>query len=61
MKIYYLENLTADGKIILKWIFEEWEGKYGLDCSGSEWGQMAGVCECGNEPSGFIKCGEFID
>ena len=21
---------------------------------------MAGACECGNEPSGFIKCGEFL-
>jgi hypothetical protein len=23
--------------------------------------QMAGNCECGNEPSGSIKCGEFLD
>ena len=23
--------------------------------------QVAGTCECGNEPSGSIKCGEFID
>ena len=22
--------------------------------------QVAGCCECGNEPSGFIKCGEFL-
>ena len=22
---------------------------------------MAGICECGNEPSGSIKCGEFLD
>ena len=22
---------------------------------------MAGTCECGNEPSGPIKCGEFLD
>jgi hypothetical protein len=21
----------------------------------------AGICECGNEPSGSIKCGEFLD
>jgi len=21
----------------------------------------AGACECGNEPSGFVKCGEFLD
>ena len=24
-------------------------------------GQMAGAYECGNEPSGSIKCGEFLD
>jgi hypothetical protein len=23
------------------------------------WGQVAGTCECGNEPS--LKCGEFLD
>ena len=22
---------------------------------------MEGFCECGNEPSSFIKCGEFLD
>ena len=33
----------------------------GLDRAGSEEGQVAGTCECGNEPSGSIKCGEFLD
>ena len=31
-------------------------------CGGTDWielAQVAGTCECGNEPSGFIKCGEF--
>jgi len=28
-------------------------------CSGQ--GQVAGTCDCGNEPSGSIKCGEFLD
>jgi hypothetical protein len=23
--------------------------------------QVAGTCECGNEPSGSIKCGEFLE
>jgi hypothetical protein len=23
--------------------------------------QLPGTCECGNEPSGSIKCGEFLD
>jgi hypothetical protein len=22
---------------------------------------MAGYCECGREPSGSMKCGEFLD
>ena len=34
---------------------------YGLDRAGSGQGQVAGICECGNEPSGSIKCGEFLD
>jgi hypothetical protein len=24
-------------------------------------GQVVGSCECGNEPSGCIKCEEFLD
>ena len=34
---------------------------YGLDRSGSAQGRGAGTCECGNEPSGSIKCGELLD
>jgi hypothetical protein len=33
-------------------------GGYGLDRAGSGSGEMAGTC---NEPSGSIKCGEFLD
>jgi hypothetical protein len=32
-----------------------------LECCGSGQGQVAGACECGNEPSGSIKCGGFLD
>jgi len=37
--------------------------EYGLDrvASGKGQGQVAGTCECGNEPSGSIKCGGFLD
>jgi hypothetical protein len=31
---------------------------------GMDWiylAQVAGACECGNEPLGSIKCGEFLD
>ena len=39
------------------------EGKrsLGLDRAGLGWGQVAGTCECGNESSSYIKCGEFLD
>ena len=33
----------------------------GLDWAGLEKGKVADACECGNEPSGSIKCGEFLD
>jgi hypothetical protein len=36
-------------------------GVYGLDRAGSGKGQVVGTCECGNETSGSIKCGNFLD
>ena len=51
----------VDGRIILRWIFRKWEGLWGLDGVGSGWGQVAGTCEYGDEPSGSVKCGEFLD
>ena len=45
-----------DGRIILlKCFFKKW-----ADCCGSGYGQVVGACECGNEHSGSIKCGEFL-
>ena len=32
-----------------------------LDRSGSGYGEVVGSRECCNEPSGSIKCGEFLD
>jgi hypothetical protein len=52
-----LEDLGAGGKVILKWIFRKWDGEA---WAGLLW-QVVGACECGNEPSGSIKCGEFLD
>ena len=34
---------------------------YGLDCVGSGYRQVSDACECGNELSGSVKCGEFLD
>jgi hypothetical protein len=49
-----------------------WEDNIRMDlqevgCGGMDWivlaldRQVAGNCECCNEPSGLIKCGEFLD
>jgi hypothetical protein len=36
-------------------------GRYGLDWLGSGYGQVAGSCKQGNEPSGSINCRVFLD
>jgi hypothetical protein len=46
-----LEEPGVDGRIILRWIFRKWDvGAW----TGSRW-------KCGNETSGSIKRGEFLD
>ena len=47
----HLGDPNVDGRIILRWIFRKWGVGYAL----------ASTCECGNETSGCIKCGEFLD
>jgi hypothetical protein len=42
------------------WIFRKWDVG-GLDRAVSREGQVAGNCDCGNELSGSIKSGEFLD
>jgi hypothetical protein len=56
----HLEDPGVD-RWILKWVFKNWGGGYGLDSSGSGEGHVAGPCEYGIEPSGSIKCEEFLD
>ena len=34
---------------------------YGLDWADPRQRQVVEACECGNEPSGSVKCGEFLD
>ena len=34
---------------------------YGLVWAGPGQRQVADACECGNEHSGSVKCGEFLD
>jgi len=55
---YHCGDPDVNGRIILRWIFGKWEG---VDGVGSGQGQMAGICEYGDELLGSIKCGEFLD
>jgi hypothetical protein len=35
-----------------------------VGCGFMDWielGQVSGICEYSNEPSGSLKCGEFLD
>jgi len=57
----HFERPGLDGRIILRWISRKWMWGYGLYRGGSGWRQVAGCCECGNEPSGSTKGGEFLD
>jgi hypothetical protein len=40
---------------------QEEGGRYGDWMDLAQEGMMAGTCEYGNELSGSIKCGEFLD
>jgi len=57
----YSEDLLVDMKIILEWILWKQGCTCGLDASGSGQEDVAGSCEHGNETSGSIKDGEFLD
>ena len=57
----HLEGSCVDGRIKLRWIFRKWDVVYGLEQGASGQGQVAGTCECGEEPSGSVKCGKFLD
>ena len=60
-EIWEKEDTGVYGRIILKWIFKRLDRGHRLDRSNSVQGQVAGSCECGNEPSGSIKYAEFLD
>jgi hypothetical protein len=46
-------------RVIIKWISKK--SYVRMDWVGSGLRELAGTCECGNEPSEYIKCGEFLD
>jgi hypothetical protein len=57
------EGKRSLGRPRLRWKddIRNGRGLWGLDGVGSGSGEVAGTCECGNERSGSVKCGEFLD
>ena len=57
----HLEDPGANGRIILKCTYRS--GMGAMDCTGvaQDTDPVAGSCEWDNEPSGFIKCWEFLE
>jgi len=53
-------DLGVDGWILLGWISRRWGVGMWI---GLGWPrrETADGCECGDEPSGSVKCGEFFD
>jgi hypothetical protein len=55
------EDLGVDRRMILEWTLEKQVGKVWIGFLWLRMGPVAGSCEHGNEPSGSIKGGEFLD
>jgi hypothetical protein len=50
-----------DGRIVLRWICRKWDVRVWTGSSCLRIGTSGDSCECGNEHSGSIKCGVFLD
>jgi hypothetical protein len=57
----HLGDPGVDGRIMLRWIFRKWNVGVRTGLSWLSRGKVEGTCECGNEHSGFMKCGELLD
>jgi len=55
-----LRNLRFPQRNIPEGRYPESRHRY-MQVTSSELGQLAGTRECSNEPSGSIKCREFLD
>jgi hypothetical protein len=55
-----LEDPGVDGRIILRWLLRKWGVMAWTESIWLRTGPGGSTCECGNEPSGTIKCGEFL-
>jgi len=57
----HLEDSGLDERIILRWIFRKWDGRAWTGLIWLRIGTGEGSFKRGNELSGSIKCGEFLD
>jgi len=49
------------GRPRLRWVDNIRMDLQEVGCGYMDWIRMADACECGNEPSGSMICGEFLD
>ena len=56
----HLEDPGIDGKVILKWVLEQWNGSMGWIDVAQDRDRWRAVVNA-DEPLGFIKCGEFLE
>jgi hypothetical protein len=57
----HLEDPGVDGRIILKWIFEKWNGDMDWIDTAQDRDRWRAIVNAVFEPSVSIKCGEFLD
>jgi len=50
----------VEGRIMLRYIFSNWDVEVRTGSSWVRIGTVGGTCECGNEPSDSIKYGNFL-
>jgi len=56
----HLEDLGMDSRLILKCIFQKWDGQTWTGLLWLRIGTVAGCTEWGNGILSAIKCGEFL-
>jgi hypothetical protein len=58
------ESKTPLGRPRCRWEYNIKMNLHEAGCGSMDWidlTQVAGTCACGDEPSGSVKCGEFLD
>jgi hypothetical protein len=55
------EYIDVDGRKLSERISEKYSDKLSTGFTASGYGPVTGCCEHGNEPSGSIEGGEFLD